>query len=289
MVSNQDIACPVTLSKPAILCKPAIISNPASFSEPTILCNSANRSNPATPSDWAIHRGPATKSDPAKFSDSATFSDPSTLGNADDVTMMSSSQSEEIHKNYSTPTASDSLEGSITAVVAVMRGNPKDGYTRHRSNKHCKQTIVRILLDSGSNGDIIFVNKDKSMLLPYLKRLVPQSWNNLNGIFLMRRKARVELNFFEYSDSKRYRVEPDVVKDDDINKPQYDLILGTVSMKEFGIILNFQDKMITIDETILPMRYINKLQGKSMLRALRHNYSIAMEPQSTQDATERAM
>ncbi len=37
-------------------------------------------------------------------------------------------------------------------------------------------------------------------------------------------------------------------------KPQYDLILGTETMKEFGIILNFIDKMITIAEIILPMR-----------------------------------
>jgi hypothetical protein len=147
---------------------------------------------------------------------------------------------------------------------------------------------VLVLLDSGSNGDLIFVNKDKPMLLPYSKRLVPQSWNTSNGIFQTWRRARVELNFFEYSDSKRYHVEPDVVEYDEINRPQYDLILGTVSMKEFGIILNFSDKMITIDETILPMRDINKLQGSSMLRALRHNHSLAMEPQRTQDATERA-
>jgi hypothetical protein len=59
-------------------------------------------------------------------------------------------------------------------------------------------------------------------------------------------------------------------------------------MKEFGIFLNFRGKMITIDETILPMRDINKLHGKSMLQLLRHNNSIAMEPQSTQDATKRA-
>jgi hypothetical protein len=84
-----------------------------------------------------------------------------------------------------------------------MRGNLKDGYTCQRSNKHCKQKMVWVLLDSGSDGDLIFVNKDKPMLLPYLKRLVPQSWNTLNGIFQMQRKARVELNFFEYSDSKR--------------------------------------------------------------------------------------
>jgi hypothetical protein len=110
----------------------------------------------------------------------------------------------------------------------------------------------------------------------------------LNAIFQTRRKARVELNFFEYSDSKRYHVEPDVVKSDEIDRPQYDLILGTNTMKEFGIILNFRDKMITIDEIILPMRNINNLQGSSILRALRHNHSLAMEPQSTQDATKRA-
>jgi hypothetical protein len=142
-----------------------------------------------------------------------------------------------------------------------MRGNPKDGYTHQRSNKHCKQKIVWVLLDSGSDS----LNNDKPMLLPYSKRLVPQSWNTLNWIFQTWHKARVELNFFEYSDSKRYHVEPNVVKYDKDNKPQYDLILGTVTMKEFGIILNFRDKMITIDETILPMRNINNLQGSSIL------------------------
>ncbi len=208
------------------------------------------------------------------------------LSNADDVMLTSPSQSKELHVDHSTPTASDPSEGSTTAVVAVMRGYLKDGYTRQSSNKHCKQKIVRVLSDSGSNGDLIFMNKDEPMLLLYSKRLIPQSWNTLNGIFQMWHKARVELNFFEYSDSKRYHVEPDVVKYDKINRPQYDLILGTVSMKEFSIILNFRDKMITIDETILPMRDINKLQGSSMLRALRHNHNLAMELQSTQDATE---
>ncbi len=58
------------------------------------------------------------------------------------------------------------------------------------------------------------MNKDKLMLLPNLKRLVPQSENTLNGIFQTQRKAQVELNFFEYSDSKRFHLEPNVVKYD---------------------------------------------------------------------------
>ncbi len=197
--------------------------------------------------------------------------------------LTSPSKSKDVHVNNSTPTASNPTEGRTTAVIAVLRGNPKDGYTCQCSNKHCKQKIVRVLLDSGSDGNLIFVNKDEPMLLPYSKRLVPQSWNTSNGIFQMRRIARVELNFLKYSDSKRYYVEPDVVEYNKDNRPQYDLILGTETMKELGIIL--KDKMITIDEIILPMRNINNLQGSSILQALRHNHCLAMEPQSTQNAT----
>jgi hypothetical protein len=123
------------------------------------------------------------------------------------------------------------------------------------------------------------------MLLPSSKRLVPQSWNTLNGMFQTKCKAEIELNFFEYSDSKRYIAEPDIVKYDKNNKPQYDLILGVKTTKKYGIILDFKDKIITIDEVKLPMQNINYLQGSSALCAL--NCSLAMEPHSTQDATKR--
>ncbi len=56
-----------------------------------------------------------------------------------------------------------------------------------------------------------------------------------------------------------------MIKYDKNNRPQYDLILGTVSMKHVGIILNFRDKMINIDEVILLLKNINNLQGSSML------------------------
>jgi hypothetical protein len=118
-----------------------------------------------------------TPSNPAKFGNPSMFSD------ADDVMLTSPSKSKDVHVNNSTPTASNPTECRTTAVIAVMRGNPKDDYTRQCSNKHCKQKIVWVLLDSGSDSDLIYVNKDKPMLLPYLKRLVPQSWNTLNGVF----------------------------------------------------------------------------------------------------------
>jgi hypothetical protein len=126
--------------------------------------------------------------------------------------LTSPSQSENVHDKNSTPTASNPPEGNTTAVIAVMGVNLNNGYTCQHSNKYCKQRIVRVLLDSGSDGDLIFVSKDKPMLLPYLNRLVLQLWNTSNGIFQTRHKAWVELNFFKYSDSKRFYVEPDMVK-----------------------------------------------------------------------------
>jgi hypothetical protein len=47
--------------------------------------------------------------------------------------------------------------------------------------------------------------------------------------------------------------------------------------------------MITIDEIIFPMRNINNLHYSSILYALKHNHSLAMEPQSSKDATQCAV
>jgi hypothetical protein len=123
-------------------------------------------------------------------------------------------------------------------------------------------------------------------------------------------KARVELNFFDYSDSKRCYAEPHVVNYDEDSKPQYDLILSTETMKELGIMLDFnfdysdskryyaepdvvkydEDSKLQYDLILgLPMRNINHLQGHTILRILKHNNSLAKEPMSTQDATRHAI
>jgi hypothetical protein len=126
------------------------------------------------------------------------------VSKAGDIMMMSSSQKEGILKKNSIIPRKDPPEGRTTAIITVMRGRPKHGHHRQCSNKHNKQKLVWVLLHSGSDWDLVFVDKDKSMLLPSLKKLVPQSWNTLNGIFQTKGKAEIELNFFEYSNSKRY-------------------------------------------------------------------------------------
>ena len=74
--------------------------------------------------------------------------------NGDDVMMTSSTQNKEIEVNYSTSIKKNPPERKTTALVAVMRGNLKNGCHCHSSNKHYKKKIVRVLLDSGSDGDL---------------------------------------------------------------------------------------------------------------------------------------
>jgi hypothetical protein len=211
------------------------------------------------------------------------------VSKAGDIMMTSSDQKGKLLKKMNFTPNEDPPEGKTTVIVAVMRGRPKHGHHHQRRNKHHKRKLVRVLLDSSSDGDLIFIDKDKPMLLPSSKRLVPQSWNTLSGRFQTTRKAKIELNLFEYSDSKRYLTAPDIVEYSKINRPQYDIILGVKTMKKYGIIFKFKDKMITVDEVKLPMRNINYLQGSSTICALRLNHSLAMEPQSTQDATKCVM
>jgi hypothetical protein len=226
------------------------------------------------------------KATPTSIASNSNDISTASVREAGDVMMKSSDQKGKLLKKNSVTPNKDPPEGKTTAIVAVMRGRPKHSHHRQCSNKHYKQKLVRVLLDSGSDGDLIFVDKDKPMLLPSSKRLVPQSWNTLNGRFQTTQKAEIEPNLFEYSNSKRYLAAPDIIEYKKINKPQHDIILGVKTMKEYGIILDFKDKMITVDEVKLPMRNINYLQGSSTIRAPRLYHSLAMEPQRTQDATK---
>jgi hypothetical protein len=123
------------------------------------------------------------KTTPTSIASNSDDVSTASVSKAGDIMMTSSIQKGKILKNNSIIPNKDPPEGRTTAIVAVMRGRPKHSHHRQRSNKHYKQKLVRVLLDSGSDGDIVFVDKDKPMLLPSSKRLVPQSWNTLNGRF----------------------------------------------------------------------------------------------------------
>ena len=114
-----------------------------------------------------------------------------------------------------------------------------------------KPKTIRVLLDTGSSGDLLFIQKGK-IDIPIAKRAVPQSWNTSNGTFQTKKVGDIELSFLDYSNSKRVRVTPDIVEYSGNTPPMYDLYLGKQSLHDLGVILDFKEKTITITRSFCP-------------------------------------
>ena len=148
--------------------------------------------------------------------------------------------------------------GKTTAVIGQPFYSGQFGY----ADKKCHtQTLWRVLLDTGTNGDLYFQKKNKISGPPYVTRAIPQAWHTSHGIFCTEKVGELEIMFPEYSHSKRFSITPDIVEFDDPKlAPPFDLIIGTATMEDLGIILDFETKMIAIDSMNLPMRNIKNLQ-----------------------------
>ncbi len=96
-----------------------------------------------------------------------------------------------------------------------------------------------------------------------MKRIVSQLWSTSNGTFVTDRVGDIEISFVEYSASKKVCLQLDIVEYSlGDQAPMYDLIIGKQTMHDLGVKLDFQEKTITIDKILLPMRNIANLQLK---------------------------
>jgi hypothetical protein len=105
-------------------------------------------------------------------------------------------------------------EGRVTAVVSKARyQKATENQTKQRfehSARSCpSNTIIKVLLDSGPDGDIVF-QKGTPIHSPYLRGL-SNSWHTSNGSFLTKGRSKVSLKVFEYSNSTEFLVAPDAV------------------------------------------------------------------------------
>ncbi len=116
-------------------------------------------------------------------------------------------------------------------------------------------------------------------------------WGTSNGTLVTHRVGIFEISFVEYPASKKVRLQPDTVEYSPGDQaPMYDLIIGKQTMHDLGVKLDFQEKTITIDKILLPMRNIANLQLKPRItRALRENTCFAQEPISTHSKTKRVV
>jgi hypothetical protein len=132
------------------------------------------------------------------------------------------------------------------------------------------------------------MKKGSSKCISVVKWVVPQSWGTSDGTFVTNKVGNIEISFVEYLASKKVHLQLDIVEYSPGDQaPMYDLIIGKQTMHDLGVKLDFQEKTITIDEILLPMKNTTNLQLRPWItRALRENTCFAQEPNSTRRATK---
>ncbi len=91
-----------------------------------------------------------------------------------------------------------------------------------------KHKTIRVLMDTGSSGDLLFLEKGSNKYIPIVSRAAPESWSTSNGTFKTNKVGEVELSFVEYSASKKVHLCPDIVEYSKGGTPLlYDLSLAS--------------------------------------------------------------
>ncbi len=72
-----------------------------------------------------------------------------------------------------------------------------------------KKKTIRVLLDTGSSGDLFFIRKGSQKYIPCTKRAGPQLWGTSNGTFLTKNVGEIDISFAEYPISKSVHLTPD--------------------------------------------------------------------------------
>ena len=136
------------------------------------------------------------------------------------------------------------------------------------------------------------MEKGSDKCIPVVRRAVLESWDTSNGTFQTKMVVDVKVSFVDNSDSKRIHSKPNIVEYACSGVlPLYDLILGKQTLHDLGVLSDFKEKTITIDEILFPMRNINNLQLKPSItsRALKHNACLAQEPASVCGTTKHVV
>jgi hypothetical protein len=61
------------------------------------------------------------------------------------------------------------------------------------SGLYVKIKTIRVLLDSGSSGDLLFMKKGSSKCISIVKWVIPQLWGTSNGTFITDKVGHIEI------------------------------------------------------------------------------------------------
>eukprot|EP00956_Cyclotella_meneghiniana_P021002 scaffold37682_cov57-Cyclotella_meneghiniana.AAC.1 len=143
-------------------------------------------------------------------------------------------KSKKLKKAFKKKSARKKRKYEVIAVIDTSTDDPENGIEHskrcRRTNKLLFTKKIRVLLDSGSDGDIWFHRKGATKRFPYTERQVVKAYNTSPGKFPTKGKAKF-IMISEFSESKQYTIRPDIMEYDRLEWPAFDLIIGVKTMK----------------------------------------------------------
>jgi hypothetical protein len=116
-----------------------------------------------------------------------------------------------------------------------------------------KNETIRVLLDSRSSGDLLFMKKGSSKCISIAKWVVPQLWGTSNGTFITDKMGDIEISFVEYLASNKVCLQLDIVEYSPGDQaPVYDLIIGKQTLHNLRVVLDFKEKTIQMTKSSDP-------------------------------------
>ncbi len=157
------------------------------------------------------------------------------------------------------------LKSKTSHLDCAKKPDPSVSYGLKVRNK-----TIGVLLDSGPSGYLLFEKIGSTKHISVAKRAVPQSWGTSSGTFITDNVGDIDISFVEYSTSKKVCLQLIIVEYGPGDQaPMYDLIISKQTLHNLGVVLDFKEKTIQIDEILLPMRIIANLKFKPCItRAL---------------------
>ena len=127
----------------------------------------------------------------------------------------------------------------------------------------------RVLLDSGLDGDLIFIKSADVESINPRKRTHSIVWGTSTGDFQTKKLVVLSLSSQTFLQNKPFSVKPDTVRlYKNAPNPTFDMILGIETLRNFGVILNFAECSITIDHHEILMRPLDAFSSLSTHRQI---------------------
>lgn len=147
-----------------------------------------------------------------------------------------------------------------------------------------ESNVLRILIDTGSDGDLFFPSKKTLDLYDLVESAYPVTWGTSNGKFKTTKKAKLRLLLTEFSQERIFEIMPDVKVVKEKREVTYDLIIGIETLANWDCVLDFKKGTMSIDDVTVPMRESESLDDDWLLM---NTYRESVEPLATKEETAR--